>query len=97
MEWSLYENNPTGITVFYIDEGIDTGKEIVVREEVSVKECANIDEAKNKLFSLAPEFYAKAIKNEMLGLPHQINDGSGPRFYVMSNKLKKQVGKYFEK
>lgn len=95
MEWSIYEKNPTGITVFYMDEGIDTGREIVVREEVSVKDCHSIDEAKTRLFSLAPEFYAKAVVNELAEVPHLINDGSGPRFYVMSNKLKKEVNKYF--
>lgn len=95
MEWSIYEGSPTGITVFYIDEGIDTGREIVIREEVSVKDCKNISEAKTKLFNLAPEFYAKAVKNELEGKEHLLNDGSGPRFYVMSNKLKAEVEKYF--
>ena len=87
MEWSLFEKAPTGITVFYIDEGIDTGKEIVIREEVSVKECNSIKAAKDKLFSLDGVFYAKAVEAEINKKAHLINDGSGPRFYVMSKKL----------
>lgn len=95
MEWSIYEKSPTGITVFYIDDGIDTGKDIVIREEVSVLECGSIEEAKNKLFGLAPEFYQKAVESELKGNPHLINDGSGPRFYVMSKKLRNEISKYF--
>jgi hypothetical protein len=87
MEWSLYEKSPTGITVFYIDEGIDTGREIIIREEVSVTDCRSIKQAKEKLFSLDGVFYAKAVVSEIEGKPHQINDGSGPRFYVMSKTL----------
>src|SRR5829696_9332691 len=46
MEWSLMEGRPVGITVFFIDSGIDTGREIVLREEVDISHCASIAEAK---------------------------------------------------
>lgn len=95
MEWSLYEGAPTGVTVFYIDEGIDTGREIVVREEVPVLDCGSIAEAKAKLFGLAGVFYAKALRAELCGEPHLVNDGSGPRFYVMSQKRLAEVERLF--
>jgi hypothetical protein len=97
MEWSLYEGSLTGMTVFYIDEGIDTGSEIVIREQVSIHDCASIRSAKNKLFGLAGYYFAKAIRSEIEGQPHMINDGSGPRYYVMSKKLLSEVEKKYFK
>ncbi|HYO91737.1 MAG TPA: formyltransferase family protein, partial [Pyrinomonadaceae bacterium] len=52
MEWSLLEGEPTGITVFFIDRGIDTGERIVLREEVDISHCRSIEEAKSYLFNL---------------------------------------------
>jgi hypothetical protein len=96
MEWALYEGSPVGVTVFYVDEGIDTGREIVIQEVVSVRHCNSIRQAKAYLFSLMPAFYAKAVGAEINGSEHMLNDGSGPRFYVMSRKLTKEIErKYF--
>ncbi len=85
MEWSLLQDDPTGITVFFIDEGIDTGGRIVVAEEVDVSHCKSIIEAKQFLFNLAGIFFKKALirlaENES---PPRQNDGSGKRYYVMS-------------
>ena len=84
MEWSLLQGDPTGITVFFVDEGIDTGEQIVVSENVDVSQCASVSEAKNYLFDLAGSFYRKALVKLMSGEPGQRNDGSGHRYYVMS-------------
>jgi methionyl-tRNA formyltransferase len=86
MEWSFLEGNPTGITVFFIDTGIDTGERIVLREEVDVSGCRSIKEAKTRLFNLDAPLFRRAI--ELLrqeGFTYQLNDHrSGRRYYVMS-------------
>lgn len=91
MEWSLLEGEPTGITVFFIDRGIDTGERIVLREEVDVSHCRSVEEAKLYLFNLDARFFHRAI--ERLGEPgfsYERNErGAGRRYYVMSGLFRK--------
>ena len=97
MEWSLLEDAPVGITVFFIDAGIDTGKRIVLREEVDISHCRSIEEAKQYLFDQDALYFRRAL--EQLRLPdfqYQSNDGSGRRYYVMSKLFRGVVEKLFE-
>jgi hypothetical protein len=85
MEWSLLQGDPVGISVFFVDEGIDTGERIVFSETVDISHCQTLTDAKQYLFDLAARFYRRAI--ERLGsenVAFQRNDGSGRRYYVMS-------------
>ena len=85
MEWSLLRNDPVGISVFFIDAGIDTGERIVIKEQVDISHCRSIGEAKEFLFNLDASFFRKAL--EVLSSREQefqVNDGSGHRYYVMS-------------
>jgi hypothetical protein len=86
MEWSLLEGSPTGVTVFFIDRGIDTGKRIVLREEVDVSHCRSVEEAKLYLFGLDAEFFRRAVLLlQREGFSYTPNDtGEGRRYYVMS-------------
>ena len=90
MEWALIEDGPIGITVFFIDTGIDTGERIVLSEEVDISNFSSLDEAKRYLFGLDAVFFRRAI--ELLdsnNFQFQINDGSGRRYYVISKLFKK--------
>jgi methionyl-tRNA formyltransferase len=91
MEWSLLEGEPTGITVFFIDEGIDTGERIVLREEVYVSHCRSIEEAKLHLFNLDARFFRRAIeKLKEEGFSYERNyREAGRRYYVMSGLFRK--------
>jgi len=94
MEWSLVRGDPAGISVFFVDEGIDTGRRIVCSETVDVSHCRTISEAKQKLFNLDAKFYRRAI--ELLQhdeTKFQVNDGSGHRYYVMSNLFQEVAAK----
>jgi methionyl-tRNA formyltransferase len=84
MEWSLLQGDATGVTVFFVDEGIDTGERIVVYEQVDVSHCNSVTAAKQYLFGLAGSFYRKALVKLIAGEAFQTNDGSGQRYYVMS-------------
>lgn len=85
MEWSVLEAQPTGITVFFMDEGIDTGARIVVRQPVVVTH-RDIASCKSALFALDAQMYARALerlRDEAPDPPPQTPD-EGARYYVMS-------------
>jgi methionyl-tRNA formyltransferase len=85
VEWSLVQGDPTGISVFFLDEGIDTGERIVLSEVVDVSHCRNVAEAKQYLFDLDATFYRRALALLQQEPPaFEANDGSGRRYYVMS-------------
>ena len=88
MEWSLLRGDPVGITVFFIDSGIDTGERIVVSEKVDISAHRSVADAKEYLFSLDGVFFLKALTilhKDQSTL--QLNDGPGRRYYVMSKLL----------
>ncbi|HKY45186.1 MAG TPA: formyltransferase family protein [Pyrinomonadaceae bacterium] len=85
MEWSILQGDPVGITVFFIDAGIDTGSRIVLSELVDISRFSSITEAKQYLFSLDKVFLPKALALINDSAPtFQLNDGSGKRYFVMS-------------
>jgi methionyl-tRNA formyltransferase len=97
MEWSLLQGDPVGITVFFIDEGIDTGERILISEEVDISSCKTVGEAKQQLFDLDATFFRRAL--ELLqtnDLRLGINDGSGKRYYVMSKLFRGVVQQVIE-
>jgi methionyl-tRNA formyltransferase len=97
MEWALIEGGPIGITVFFIDSGIDTGKRILLTEEIDISHCRSIEEAKQHLFDLDASFFRRAL--ELLrshDFQYKLNDGSGRRYYVMSRLFQGVVEKLIE-
>jgi methionyl-tRNA formyltransferase len=85
MEWSLLQGDPVGITVFFVDSGIDTGNRIVLSEEVDISHCKSIEEAKQYLFDLDAVFFRRALQLlRSREFHYQGNVGSGRRYYVMS-------------
>jgi methionyl-tRNA formyltransferase len=83
MEWSLVQGEQTGISVFFVDEGIDTGKQVVLSETVNISHYKSLTEAKRYLFNLDPQVYRRAIeKLNAGGVTYQSNDSR--RYYVMS-------------
>ena len=85
MEWSILQGDAVGITVFFIDAGIDTGARIVLSENVDISGYSSITEAKQYLFSLDKVYFPKALMLINDNAPtFQLNDGSGKRYFVMS-------------
>lgn len=96
MEWSLLQGDPVGITVFFVDEGIDTGQRIVVAEAVDVSKCRSVAEAKSYLFNLDGLFFRKALESISSGNTFHLNDGTGRRYYVMSKLFEGAVEKLLQ-
>lgn len=85
LEWSILQRDTVGITVFFIDTGIDTGARILVSEEVDISSCKTVSEAKEYLFNLDQVFFPKALALLSDRQPSfLLNDGSGRRYFVMS-------------
>ena len=84
MEWSILQGDPTGVTVFFIDAGIDTGRRILISEPVDVSAFTSIADAKRYLFDLDKVFFRRALDLLRDNPSFQLNDGSGRRYFVMS-------------
>lgn len=85
LEWSILQGDPVGVTVFFIDTGIDTGSRILFSEEVDISDYRSVTEAKQYLFSLDKVFFPRALASLSEGdQAFHLNDGSGPRYFVMS-------------
>lgn len=85
MEWSLLQGDPAGISVFFVDEGIDTGERILFSEKIDISHCRTIEQAKQYLFDQDAGCYRRAIERlQRDEASFERNDGSGRRYYVMS-------------
>jgi folate-dependent phosphoribosylglycinamide formyltransferase PurN len=94
MEWSVLAGSPTGVTVFFIDEGIDTGRRLVIRRPVPLSGFRTVADAKTHLFGTAAICYREAIAHLLRGGPMvDQNVSVGRRYYVMSGLLSGVVGR----
>lgn len=85
-EWSVLQGDRTGITVFFIDCGIDTGSPIVLREFIPVNGAKSVANLKTQLFSCDARLYRKALE-ALMAVEFQLQDNEvskGQRYYVMS-------------
>lgn len=89
MEWSLLNGNPNGVSTFFIDEGIDTGLEVVFVEEFDVRDKKSILEAKTFLFQKDFDMYMSALASLQNSHYRPFNQpvNKGKRYYAMSNLL----------
>jgi len=86
MEWTILQGDRTGVSVFFIDAGIDTGERMVFSREVDVSGSKNIREAKSHLFGQDADCYKTAIQRlKEKDFQFETNDGTGARYYVMSD------------
>jgi len=94
-EWSVLQGDPTGVTVFFIDSGIDTGGRIILREFIPSKGWKRVGALKNMLFGCDACLYRKALEALMQpGVRFDSNDVSmGQRYYVMSKMFSYVVNK----
>ena len=85
-EWSVLQGDPTGVTVFFINSGIDTGARIVLREFIPSNAWNSVRPLKNMLFGCDARLYRKALEVLLQpGVRFESNDVSkGRRYYVMS-------------
>ena len=92
-EWSILYGDPTGVTVFFIDSGIDTGSRIILRERISPRDCRSVRSLKTMLFGFDAILYRQALAAlASNGFRYTHNEVSrGKRYYVMSKILSSSV------
>ena len=60
-EWSLLKNVPVGITIHYMDEGIDTGPVLQRFEYRDVAQCSSLGDLRDRLIALGVEKVADVV------------------------------------
>jgi folate-dependent phosphoribosylglycinamide formyltransferase PurN len=87
--WAIYNGDDIGVTVHFVDEGIDTGG-IVVQKVIDVTESDTIDSLGKKANMLAGELMAETVLKIVEGEHIQVMPQSkedGKQFYRMPMKL----------
>jgi hypothetical protein len=95
-EWSYLYGRPIGVTVFFVDEGIDTGRRLVSFFPVKKFTGRVFADAKKQMFALAPALYRQALNCIQENQKCDENDVSmGKRYYVMSSLFLQAVERAF--
>jgi folate-dependent phosphoribosylglycinamide formyltransferase PurN len=89
-EWSLLCGVPLGITIHFMDSGIDMGP-ILLRREFTGDDCESLDDLRNKMIADGVELLAEAVA----GLDHgtispspQTDREKDCQFFAMHEQLK---------
>lgn len=92
MEWSLFYSRDIGVTLHFIDKGIDTG-DILLFKTIPVESGDTIEDLRNKSGILNIELFYTAIKcisENKLGRTRQLKD-EGKQYFVMHPRLRSFV------
>ena len=88
LEWSVVEGRPTGVSVFFVDGGIDTGREIVLRREMAIEPGETFAATKRRLRERDAAFFREALERlRAPGYRPEPHDGDGRRHYGISRLL----------
>ena len=84
MNWAILNGEiQTGISIFWVDEGIDTGP-ILLQKEASIEENDSVASLYfNKLYPLGIEAMIEAIELVEKGNPPKINQDESTIIYVL--------------
>jgi methionyl-tRNA formyltransferase len=91
--WSIYHGDDVGVTIHFIDEGIDTGG-IVARKVIALREGDTIESLMNRANERAGEMMSEAIVQLMETRNIQTMPQSkeaGRQFYRMSLTMRQEV------
>ena len=89
-EWSLLCGVPLGITIHFMDSGIDTGP-ILLRREFASDDCDSLDDLRNRMIAEGIELIAEAVvsleRGTISAVP-QADREKDCQFFVMHEQLK---------
>jgi methionyl-tRNA formyltransferase len=92
IRWAILNHDPLGVTVHFVNAGVDTGK-IITRKEFEIEPEDTIDSLKQKAIDLAGELISSVVlelsKNEnIISTSNPITNGK--QYYTMQpEKIKK--------
>src|ERR1700730_16964885 len=90
-EWSLLCGVPIGITIHFMDNGVDTGPILLRREFAGAEGCDSLANLRNKLIAEGIELIAEAVAGldrDMISAVAQADREKDCQFVVMHEQLK---------
>jgi folate-dependent phosphoribosylglycinamide formyltransferase PurN len=94
-EWSLLKNIPVGITIHYMDAGIDTGPILQQSELPDAPHCESLSNLRNRLIAFgvekAGEVVAALDRGTISAIPQSNLEEDG-QFFVMHEWLQARAG-----
>jgi folate-dependent phosphoribosylglycinamide formyltransferase PurN len=99
-EWSLLKGVPVGVTIHFIDSGIDTGPILRKVEFPEARNCESRSDLRNRLIAFGIEKMAEVIseldRGELSPTPQPALDKDSQHF-VMHEWLQSRAGQYLAK
>ena len=89
LEWSLFNNDPLGITVHFMSAGIDTG-DILLKRNIPIDTGDTIASLRAKSIPISVEGYVEVIRKLGEGTiqPIKQKDEEGTQYFVMHKRLR---------
>jgi len=89
LEWSLFNNDPIGITVHFIDEGIDTG-DILFKKDIPIGKGDTINSLRARAGSLSEDLIFEALCRIRDNLFERIKQDKkvGKQYFIMHPRLR---------
>ena len=99
IRWAIYHGDPIGVTVHFVNSGVDTG-EIIATREITIENGDTVAELKKKAMQIAGELMSEVVKalvqnKQIDSKKNQINEGK--QFYKMPPDKVKEVDTILKK
>ena len=93
IRWAIYHSDPIGVTVHFVNAGVDTGAIIKIRE-IKIEPGNNIDDLKKKVRQVAGELMTETVlklfEHESVdAIENRVNEGK--QYYKMPSDKVKEV------
>jgi folate-dependent phosphoribosylglycinamide formyltransferase PurN len=99
-EWALLCGVPLGITIHFMDSGVDTGPILLRREFAGIDGCDSLADLRNKMIADGIELIAEAVaaldRGVMSAVP-QTDRERDRQFFVMHEQLKAVAARRLKK
>ncbi|HET6226351.1 MAG TPA: formyl transferase [Bacteroidia bacterium] len=99
MLWSIYHNDPIGVTVHFIDKGIDTGR-ICTQQQIEIQKNDTLESLRVKANEVSAKLLATvttAIISNNLGPTMENALDKGKQYYQMDKKRVEEVNQKLKK
>lgn len=98
LEWSLFNNDPIGITVHFMDEGIDTG-DILLKKTIPIEKGDTIKSLRSKSQPVSAGALAEVVNKLENGViqPIKQKKEDGNQYFVMHKRLKDLIEEKLKK
>jgi methionyl-tRNA formyltransferase len=94
-EWSLLKGVPTGITIHYVDTGIDTGPVLRRSEFRDAVHCSSLADLRHRLIAFGIQKLGEivvALDRGTITAARQVDLGEDRQFFVMHDWLQGRAG-----